>query len=111
VRTWAYASHRSDWTRDPAYWQERTREVEDRLSDALHERLTARFIDRRTSALMRGLREKTDLAAGIDAAGDVVVEGHHVGRLSGLRFEPVAKVVRSPGARSPTPLSKPSARR
>lgn len=91
VRTWAYASHRSDWTRDPAYWQERTREVEDRLSDALHERLTARFIDRRTSALMRGLREKTDLAAGIDAAGDVVVEGHHVGRLSGLRFEPVAE--------------------
>jgi ATP-dependent RNA helicase SUPV3L1/SUV3 len=91
VRTWAYASHRSDWTRDPAYWQERTREVEDRLSDALHERLTARFIDRRTSALMRGLREKTDLAAGIDAQGDVVVEGHHVGRLSGLRFEAVSE--------------------
>ena len=89
VRTWAYASHRSDWTRDPAYWQERTREVEDRLSDALHEQLTARFIDRRTSALMKGLREKTDLEAGIDGQGDVVVEGHHVGRLSGLRFEAV----------------------
>lgn len=89
VRTWAYTSHRSDWTRDPAYWQERTREVEDRLSDSLHERLTARFIDRRTSALMRGLREKTDLEAGIDGQGDVVVEGHHVGRLSGLRFEAV----------------------
>ena len=89
VRTWAYASHRSDWTRDPAYWQARTREVEDSLSDALHERLTARFIDRRTSALMRGLREKSDLVAGIDAAGEVVVEGHHVGRLHGLRFEAV----------------------
>ncbi len=89
VRTWAYAAHRSDWTRDPAYWQERTREVEDRLSDALHERLTARFIDRRTSALMKGLREKSDMVAGIDAEGDVVVEGHHVGKLMGLRFEAV----------------------
>ncbi len=89
VRTWAYAAHRGDWTADPAYWQERTREVEDKLSDALHERLTARFIDRRTSALMRGLREKTDLVAGIDGEGEVLVEGHHVGRLSGLRFEAV----------------------
>ena len=91
VRTWAYAAHRSDWTRDPAHWQERTREVEDRLSDALHERLTARFIDRRTSALMKGLREKVDLEAGLSAEGEVTVEGHYVGKLNALSFQPVSE--------------------
>lgn len=91
VRTWAYASHRSDWTRDPAYWQDRTREVEDQLSDALHERLTARFIDRRTSALMKGLRENVDLEAGLSSDGEVTVEGHYVGKLSALSFQPIAE--------------------
>ena len=56
VRTLAYVANRPDWLRDPAHWQGRTRELEDRLSDTLHERLMQRFIDRRTSALMRGLR-------------------------------------------------------
>ena len=91
VRTWAYASHRKDWTRDPLHWQERTREVEDRLSDALHECLTARFIDRRTSALMKGLREKVDLEAGVSSDGEVTVEGHYVGKLTALSFQPVAE--------------------
>lgn len=86
VRTWAYAANRPDWTRDPAYWQGRTREVEDALSDALHEALMSRFIDRRTSALVKGLREKGDLAAGVDHQGEVTVEGHFVGRLKGLSF-------------------------
>ncbi len=87
VRTWAYAAHRSDWTKEPEYWQDRTREVEDQLSDALHERLTARFIDRRTSALMKGLREQADMEAGLAANGEVTVEGHFVGRLSGFTFK------------------------
>jgi ATP-dependent RNA helicase SUPV3L1/SUV3 len=87
VRTWSYAAHRKDWTKDPEYWTSRTREVEDQLSDALHERLTARFIDRRTSALMKGLREKTDLQSGLNSLGEVTVEGHFVGRLNGLSFE------------------------
>ncbi|MCC5996256.1 MAG: ATP-dependent DNA helicase, partial [Oceanicaulis sp.] len=90
VRTWSYAAHRPSWTRDPAYWQARTREVEDALSDALHERLAARFIDRRTSALMKGLRENADLQAGLDASGEVTVEGHFVGRLEALNFRPDA---------------------
>ncbi|PWE16823.1 ATP-dependent DNA helicase [Marinicauda salina] len=90
VRTWAYAANRADWTRDPDHWRERTREVEDQLSDALHEQLMGRFIDKRTSALIRGLREKTDLAAGVDHTGEVTVEGHFVGRLSGLHFRPDA---------------------
>jgi ATP-dependent RNA helicase SUPV3L1/SUV3 len=87
VRTWAYAAHRSNWTSNPTYWQDRTREIEDKLSDALHERLIARFIDRRTSALMKGLREKIDMEAGLSAGGDITVEGHYVGRLTGLSFK------------------------
>ena len=87
VRTWAYTAHRSGWTSNPTYWQDRTREIEDKLSDALHERLIARFIDRRTSALMKGLREKVDLEASLTPGGDVRVEGHYVGRLTGLSFK------------------------
>ena len=90
VRTWAYAANRPGWTRDPAHWQARTREVEDALSDALHEALMSRFVDRRTSALVKGLRDKADLAAGVDHRGEVTVEGHFVGRLKGLRFAPDA---------------------
>jgi ATP-dependent RNA helicase SUPV3L1/SUV3 len=87
VRTLAYAAARSDWLADPAHWQERTRALEDRLSDTLHEKLMARFIDRRTSALMRGLRVQDEILAGVSSDGSVTVEGHFVGRLRGLRFD------------------------
>lgn len=88
IRTWTYLSNRSDWLSDPEHWRERTREIEDRLSDALHESLTKRFIDRRTSVLMKRLRENAMLEAEIAADGEVTVEGHHVGRLIGFRFTP-----------------------
>jgi ATP-dependent RNA helicase SUPV3L1/SUV3 len=88
VRTLAYVANRSDWLRDPAHWQGRTRALEDRLSDTLHEKLMQRFIDRRTSALMRGLNVKDTLLAGIAADGAVTVEGHYVGRLTGAHFDP-----------------------
>ena len=86
IRTWTFVSHRPGWLADPAHWQEKTREIEDRLSDALHERLTKRFVDRRTSVLMRRLRENSMLEAEIGPSGDVLVEGHHVGELQGFRF-------------------------
>jgi ATP-dependent RNA helicase SUPV3L1/SUV3 len=86
IRTWTYVSNRPGWLADPLHWQEKTREIEDRLSDALHERLTKRFVDRRTSVLMRRLRENTMLEAEIDPSGIVTVEGHHVGALQGFRF-------------------------
>jgi len=88
IRTWTYLSHRADWLRDAPYWQERARTIEDRLSDALHEGLTKRFIDRRTSLLMKKLREKTHMEASIKPDGEIEVEGHPVGRLSGFRFTP-----------------------
>ncbi|MBB3946415.1 ATP-dependent RNA helicase SUPV3L1/SUV3 [Rhizobium skierniewicense] len=90
IRTWTYVSNRPGWLADPTHWQEKTREIEDRLSDALHERLTKRFVDRRTSVLMRRLRENAMLEAEISVNGDVFVEGHHVGQLAGFRFTPVA---------------------
>ena len=87
VRTLAYVANRPDWLADPGTWQARMRGLEDRLSDTLHEKLMARFVDRRTSALMRGLRVRQDMLAGVAADGAVTVEGHFVGRLSGVRFE------------------------
>ncbi len=89
IRTWTYAAHRPDWLENPAYWQARTREIEDSLSDALHLALTARFVDRRTTALLASLRKEDALVTDLTPDGDVTVEGHLVGRLRGLAFEPV----------------------
>ncbi|MTI16866.1 helicase [Rhodobacteraceae bacterium RKSG542] len=91
IRTWTFVANRADWLKDPAHWQGVTRGIEDRLSDALHERLTQRFVDRRTSVLMRRLRENKMLEAEITASGDVLVEGEHIGQLQGFRFAPDAK--------------------
>jgi len=87
VRTLSYVAARPDWLRDPAHWQAKTRALEDRLSDTLHERLMQRFIDRRTSVLMRALNVAEEVVAGVGADGAVTVEGHYVGRLEGVRFE------------------------
>ena len=88
IRTWTFVSNRIDWLADPLHWQGRTKEIEDALSDALHERLTQRFVDRRTSALMKGMRDKDELSAVIGDDGAVSVEDHFVGRLQGFRFLP-----------------------
>jgi ATP-dependent RNA helicase SUPV3L1/SUV3 len=86
VRTWTFVANRPDWLADPEHWQAVARSVEDKLSDALHERLTERFVDRRTSVLMRRLRENTALETEIKKSGEVVVEGHVIGRLDGFTF-------------------------
>ena len=90
IRTWTFVSHHADWLDDPEHWQGRTRAIEDTLSDALHERLTQRFVDRRTSVLMRRLRDKEEIAAEIGADGKILVENHYVGRIDGFRFTPDA---------------------
>ena len=88
VRTWTYAASRADWLEDAETWRARTREVEDKLSDALHEALIQRFIDRRTSALLKSLKREDAMLAGVTEEGEVSVEGHFVGRLEGLEFKP-----------------------
>ncbi len=90
VRTWTFVANRPDWLADPEHWQGVTRAIEDKLSDALHERLAERFVDRRTSVLMRRLRENAMLDTEIGKTGEVVVEGHAIGRLDGFMFAPDA---------------------
>ena len=90
IRTWTFVANRPDWLSDPDHWQGMTREIENKLSDALHERLTERFVDRRTSVLMRRLRENSVLNTEIGKTGEVIVEGHVIGRLDGFTFAPDA---------------------
>lgn len=96
IRSWAYIAHRSDWLADPAKWAERTREVESRLSDALHERLTQRFVDRRTSVLVRdiGARGSDALPVTVAADGEVSVGPEPIGHLTGFDFrvDPTARL-------------------
>ncbi len=86
IRTWTYISFHANWLHDAVAWQEQTRSVEDKLSDALHERLTQRFVDKRTATLVKRMKDRDDLVAAVTRKGDVVVEGHYVGRLEGFRF-------------------------
>ncbi len=86
IRTWTYVAQRKGWVDDEAHWREATRAVEDRLSDALHQALTNRFVDRRTSVLLRRLKMKEGLLADINDKGEVIVEGETLGHLEGFRF-------------------------
>ena len=90
VRVWSYIAARADWVPDAPHWQGRAREVEDLLSDALHERLTSRFVDRRAAHLMRRLDagEGEELLSAVTRRGEVVVEGHPVGHVERLRLRP-----------------------
>ncbi len=90
VRTWTYITHRGDWVDGATAWQERARGIEDRLSDALHDLITQRFVDRRSAFLVRKLASDEALTASVSASGEVRVEGAYVGRLDGLRFVPDA---------------------
>ena len=86
IRTWTFVANRKNWLEDPSYWREKTRDIEDRLSDALHERLTQRFVDRRTSVLMRHLRDKHMVSPEVNDRGEVILEGHLIGTIEGFRF-------------------------
>jgi ATP-dependent RNA helicase SUPV3L1/SUV3 len=87
IRKWAYIAQRPDWLADPQYWAARTLEVEERLSDALHTSLTQRFVDKRTTALMKTIGAGAgELPVEIDAEGEVTIETHAIGQLEGFRF-------------------------
>ncbi len=106
IRTWTYIAHRADWLHDAGHWQGVTRAIEDRLSDALHDRLTQRFVDRRTTALVKGLKGKADMTAAVGDDGAVMVEGHVVGHLDGFRFVEAA----APRARDDSDLARKTVR-
>lgn len=87
IRSWTYIAQRQDWLADPSHWQALSRGVEDRLSDALHTKLMGKFVDRKTSALLRRLAGKEDIVADIEDNGDILVAGEYMGRLNGLQVE------------------------
>ncbi len=88
IRTWTFVSNRPDLLDDPTHWQELTKNIEDRLSDALHEQLMKRFVDQRTSVLMKRLQDQDEMFAEISSDGKIFVEKHFVGKLLGFRFTP-----------------------
>ncbi len=95
VRTWAYVAHRTDWLADPAHWATRTEALDEKLSDALHKKLTERFVDRRTAVLMRSIGDDPALLdVQVATDGTVSVEDEPIGRLDGFRFsvDPSARV-------------------
>ncbi len=87
IRTWSYIAHRPDWLEFPLEMAERTRALEEKLSDALHAALTQRFVNRRTTVLLRDIGQNTALLpVEIDPDGTVAVDGEAIGRLDGFRF-------------------------
>jgi ATP-dependent RNA helicase SUPV3L1/SUV3 len=87
ARSWAYIAHRADWLEDPVHWAERTRAIEEKLSDALHASLTQRFVDKRTTVLLRQIgADASNLPVTIGPEGEVSVEEHPLGKLEGFRF-------------------------
>ena len=97
IRTWTYVAQRKGWVADESHWRDETRAVEDRLSDALHAKLTQRFVDRRTSVLMRRLKQKESLVAEVNDKGEVTTEGEFVGRLDGFQFRQDASATADEG--------------
>ncbi len=86
VRSWTFIANRNDWLEAPFYWQARAKEIENKLSDVLHEKLTQRFINRRSSVLMQRLARKEGLMTTVEDGGEVKVEGEFVGHIQGLNF-------------------------
>ncbi len=95
VRTWTYVSNRPGWVDDAARWEDRTRALEDALSDALHARLTQRFVDRRANLLQRHGRTGEPLFAMVNDRGEVMVEEHRAGVFDGFCFHLDSEVERS----------------
>ena len=87
VRTWSYVSNKNNWIENQDYWIEKTKLLEDRLSDRLHEELTKTFIDKRASILARGLKQDMDFKTQILENNDVKIDGHFIGRINGLKLE------------------------
>ena len=87
VRTWSYVANKKGWTNNSDFWIERTKYIEDKLSDKLHEELTKSFIDKRISILSRSLKQDIILGTEIKNENEVIIDGQYIGLLKGLRLE------------------------
>ena len=86
VRTWSYVSNKNNWTENQDYWIEKTKHLEDRLSDRLHEELTKTFIDKRASVLARGLKQDMEFKTEILENNDVIIDDQFIGKINGLKL-------------------------
>ena len=86
VRTWSYVANKKNWSNNSDYWVERTKYIEDKLSDKLHEELTKSFIDKRISILSRNLKQDITLTTEIKNQNEVIIDGQYMGKLNGLRL-------------------------
>ena len=87
VRTWSYVSNKNNWVDNQDYWIEKTKLLEDKLSDRLHEELTKTFIDKRASVLARGLKQDMEFDTKILQNNDVMIDGQFIGKINGLKLE------------------------
>ena len=87
VRTWSYVANKKNWANNSDYWVERTKYIEDKLSDKLHEELTKSFVDKRISILSRTLKQDVALATEIKNENEVIIDEQYIGRLSGLKLD------------------------
>ena len=92
VRTWSYVSNKSNWVENQDYWVERTKNLEDKLSDRLHDELTKTFIDKRASVLAKGLKQDIELKTEILEKEKVLINGQYIGILKGLKLQLDLKV-------------------
>ncbi|MDA9641919.1 helicase, partial [bacterium] len=87
VRTWSYVSNKNNWIENQEYWIEKTKHLEDRLSDRLHEELTKTFIDKRASVLARGLKQDMEFKTEILENNNVMIDDQFIGKINGLKLE------------------------
>ena len=87
VRTWSYVSNKKNWVENQDYWIERTKNIEDKLSDKLHEELTRSFIDKRISILSKSLKQNIVLGTEITTKSEVIIDGQYIGKLEGLKLK------------------------
>ena len=87
VRTWSYVANKNDWVENQDYWVERTKFLEDKLSDRLHEELTKSFIDKRASVLAKGLKQDITFETKIVDNQRVMINNQFIGNLKGLKLE------------------------
>jgi len=87
VRTWSYVANKKNWANNSDYWVERTKFIEDKLSDKLHEELTKSFVDKRISVLSRSLKQDITLATQIKNENEVVIDNQYMGKLNGLKLD------------------------
>ncbi len=86
VRTWSYVSNKKNWVENSDYWVQLTKNIEDKLSDKLHEELTKSFIDKKISILSRSLKQDLLLNTEINKENKIYIDGQRIGELKGLKF-------------------------